>query len=170
MIVQENLMMVLGVQDGEKLWNMWFGCKCIVDQECVLCVKVDEVLEFLIISYLIYEKVGNLFGGQKKLFELGCIMMVDVKIVFFDEVGVGVNWIFLMMIGDVIMQLNCECGYMFVVIEYDMDFIGKICGFVICMVEGKVLVEGLFDEIKVNEQVIEVYFGIGLKNKDKVGV
>lgn len=39
-------------------WNIWFGCKWIVDEECVLCVKVDEVLEFLMISYIVDLKVG----------------------------------------------------------------------------------------------------------------
>lgn len=55
------------------------------------------------------------------------------------------------MIVDVIKCLNEECGYIFVVIEYDMEFIGCFCDLVICMVEGKVLVEGILDEIKVNE-------------------
>jgi branched-chain amino acid transport system ATP-binding protein len=169
MTVQENLMMVPGAQDGEKLWNTWFGRKRIADQERALRAKADEVLEFLTISHLTHEKAGNLSGGQKKLLELGRTMMVDAKIVFLDEVGAGVNRTLLMTIGDAIMQLNRERGYTFVVIEHDMDFIGKICGPVICMAEGKVLAEGSLDEIKANEQVIEAYLGTGLKNKDKVG-
>lgn len=169
MTVQENLMMVPGAQDGEKLWNTWFGRKRIADQERALRAKADEVLEFLTISHLTHEKAGNLSGGQKKLLELGRTMMVDAKIVFLDEVGAGVNRTLLMTIGDAILQLNRERGYTFVVIEHDMDFIGKICGPVICMAEGKVLAEGTLDEIKANEQVIEAYLGTGLKNKDKVG-
>jgi branched-chain amino acid transport system ATP-binding protein len=169
MTVQENLMMVPGAQDGEKLWNTWCGRKRIADQERALRAKADEVLEFLTISHLTHEKAGNLSGGQKKLLELGRTMMVDAKIVFLDEVGAGVNRTLLMTIGDAIMQLNRERGYTFVVIEHDMDFIGKICGPVICMAEGKVLAEGSLDEIKANEQVIEAYLGTGLKNKDKVG-
>ena len=169
MTVQENLMMVPGAQYGEKLWNTWFGRKRIADQERALRAKADEVLEFLTISHLTHEKAGNLSGGQKKLLELGRTMMVDAKIVFLDEVGAGVNRTLLMTIGDAILQLNRERGYTFVVIEHDMDFIGKICGPVICMAEGKVLAEGTLDEIKANEQVIEAYLGTGLKNKDKVG-
>jgi branched-chain amino acid transport system ATP-binding protein len=169
MTCRENLMMVPGGQSGETLWNTWFGRKRIADQERALRAKADEVLEFLTISHLTHEKAGNLSGGQKKLLELGRTMMVDAKIVFLDEVGAGVNRTLLMTIGDAIMQLNRERGYTFVVIEHDMDFIGKICGPVICMAEGKVLAEGSLDEIKANEQVIEAYLGTGLKNKDKVG-
>ena len=169
MTCRENLMMVPGGQSGEVLWNTWFGRKRIADEERALRAKADEVLEFLTISHLADHKAGQVSGGQKKLLELGRTMMVDAKIVFLDEVGAGVNRTLLNTIGDAIMQLNRERGYTFVVIEHDMDFIGKICGPVICMAEGKVLAEGTLDEIKANEHVIEAYLGTGLKHKDKVG-
>ncbi len=68
-------------------------------------------------------------------------------------------------IGDAILRLNAERGYTFVVIEHDMDFIGRLCDPVICMAEGKVLAQGTLPEIKANEQVIEAYLGTGLKHK-----
>ena len=169
MTCRENLMMVPGGQTGETLWNTWFGRKRIADEERALRAKADEVLEFLTISHLADNKAGQVSGGQKKLLELGRTMMVDARIVFLDEVGAGVNRTLLNTIGDAILQLNKERGYTFVVIEHDMDFIGKICGPVICMAEGKVLAEGSLAEIKANEQVIEAYLGTGLKNKEQVG-
>ncbi|MCV6585740.1 MAG: ABC transporter ATP-binding protein [Marinibacterium sp.] len=169
MTCRENLMMVPGAQSGETLWNTWFGRRRIANEERALRAKADEVLEFLTISHLADHKAGQVSGGQKKLLELGRTMMVDARIVFLDEVGAGVNRTLLMTIADTILQLNKERGYTFVVIEHDMDFIGKICGPVICMAEGKVLAEGSLAEIKANEQVIEAYLGTGLKNKDKVG-
>ena len=168
MTVRENLMMVPGAQSGETLWNAWFGRNRIADEERALLAKADEVLEFLTIDHLKDEKAGNLSGGQKKLLELGRTMMVDAKIVFLDEVGAGVNRTLLNTIGDAIIRLNKERGYTFVVIEHDMDFIGRLCDPVICMAEGKVLAEGTLAEIKANEQVIEAYLGTGLKNKDKL--
>lgn len=168
MTVRENLMMVPGAQSGETLWNAWFGRRRIAEEERALAAKADEVLEFLTIDHLTHEKAGNLSGGQKKLLELGRTMMVDARIVFLDEVGAGVNRTLLNTIGDAIIRLNQERGYTFVVIEHDMDFIGRLCDPVICMAEGKVLAEGTLDEIKANEQVIEAYLGTGLKNKDKL--
>jgi branched-chain amino acid transport system ATP-binding protein len=169
MSCRENLMMVPSGQSGEQLWNTWFGRKRIADEERALRAKADEVLEFLTIEHLADHKAGQVSGGQKKLLELGRTMMVDAKIVFLDEVGAGVNRTLLNTIGDAIVRLNQERNYTFVVIEHDMDFIGRICDPVICMAEGKVLAEGTLDEIKANEHVIEAYLGTGLKNKDKVG-
>ena len=169
MSCRENLMMVPAGQSGERLWNTWFGRKRIADEERALRAKADEVLDFLTISHLAEQKAGQISGGQKKLLELGRTMMVDAKIVFLDEVGAGVNRTLLGTIGDAILRLNKERGYTFVVIEHDMDFIGKLCDPVIVMAEGKVLAEGSLDAIKANEQVIEAYLGTGLKNKEKVG-
>jgi branched-chain amino acid transport system ATP-binding protein len=168
MTCRENLMMVPGGQSGETLWNTWFGRKRIAEEERALAARADEVLEFLTIEHLADHKAGQVSGGQKKLLELGRTMMVDARIVFLDEVGAGVNRTLLNTIGDAIIRLNKERSYTFVVIEHDMDFIGRLCDSVICMAEGKVLAEGTLAEIKANEQVIEAYLGTGLKNKDMV--
>ncbi len=165
MTCRENLMMVPGGQSGETLWNTWVGRKRIADEERALAARADEVLEFLTVEHLADEKAGQISGGQKKLLELGRTMMVDARIVFLDEVGAGVNRTLLNTIGDAILRLNAERGYTFVVIEHDMDFIGRLCDPVICMAEGKVLAKGTLDEIKANEAVIEAYLGTGSKHK-----
>jgi branched-chain amino acid transport system ATP-binding protein len=169
MTCRENLMMVPGGQSGERLWNTWFGRKRIAEEERALRAKADEVLEFLTIAHLADHKAGEVSGGQKKLLELGRTMMVDARIVFLDEVGAGVNRTLLKTIGEAIQQLNRERGYTFVVIEHDMEFIGRLCDPVICMAEGKVLAQGTLEEIKANEAVVEAYLGTGLKNKEQVG-
>ena len=167
MTVRENLMMVPGNQSGESLFNACFRRNAVAAEEKRLRDKADEVLEFLTISHLADQKAANISGGQKKLLELGRTMMVDAKIVFLDEVGAGVNRTLLNTIGDAIVRLNKERGYTFCVIEHDMDFIGRICGPVICMAEGKVLAQGTVNEVKNDERVIEAYLGTGLKNKVK---
>jgi branched-chain amino acid transport system ATP-binding protein len=165
MSVRENLMMVPPRQSGEDLWNAWFHRGRVREEEAAIRRRADEVLEFLTIDHIAEEKAGQISGGQKKLLELGRTMMTDAKIVFLDEVGAGVNRTLLNTIADAIVRLNQERGYTFVVIEHDMDFIGRICDPVICMAEGRVLAEGSLDEIKANEAVIEAYLGTGLKNK-----
>lgn len=169
MTVRENLMMVPPTQLGENLWSAWFHGDRVRQEEARIRARADEVLEFLTISHIADEKAGQISGGQKKLLELGRTMMTNAKVVFLDEVGAGVNRTLLNTIADAIVRLNKEQGYTFVVIEHDMDFIGRICDPVICMAEGKVLAQGTLDQIKANEQVIEAYLGTGLKNKIKEG-
>lgn len=165
MTCRENLMMVPPRQSGERLWSAWFRRGQVAREEAAIRRRADEVLEFLTIAHIADQKAGLISGGQKKLLELGRTMMTDAKVVFLDEVGAGVNRTLLNTIADAIVRLNKERGYTFVVIEHDMDFIGRICDPVICMAEGRVLARGTLDEIKSNEAVIEAYLGTGLKNK-----
>ncbi|NBB97348.1 MAG: ATP-binding cassette domain-containing protein [Alphaproteobacteria bacterium] len=167
MTVRENLMMVPPCQSGENLWDAWFKGARVAEEERRIRARANEVLEFLTIDHIADEKAGQISGGQKKLLELGRTMMTDARVVFLDEVGAGVNRTLLNTIADAIVRLNREQGYTFVVIEHDMDFIGRICDPVICMAEGRVLAEGTLDQIKANEAVIEAYLGTGLKNKVK---
>ncbi len=161
MTVLENLMVVPGMQTGEKIFNTWFQRKRIENEEKEIKEKALEVINFLKLDHLIYELAGNLSGGQKKLLELGRTMMVDAKIVLLDEVGAGVNRTLLNDITDIIKKLNREKNYTFFMIEHDMNFLSKLCDKVIVMTEGSVLVEGGIDEIKKNEKVIEAYLGRG---------
>jgi len=167
MTVRENLMMVPPRQSGEDLWSAWFRRPQVRLEEEEIRRRANEVLEFLTIDHIANEKAGQISGGQKKLLELGRTMMTDAKVVFLDEVGAGVNRTLLNTIADAIVRLNKERDYTFVVIEHDMDFIGRICDPVICMAEGKVLAEGTLQEIKNDERVIEAYLGTGMKNKVK---
>lgn len=170
MSVRENLMLVPGRQQGERIWNTWIGRHRIAAEEDEIRKKADGVMKFLTIDHLKDERAGNLSGGQKKLLELGRTMMVDAQVVFLDEVGAGVNRTLLRTIGDAIQRLNRERSYTFCMIEHDMDFIGRLCDPVICMAEGKVLAEGSIDQIKANDHVIEAYLGTGLKNRIKEDV
>ena len=37
------------------------------------------------------EQAGNLSGGQKKLLELGRVMMTEPRVVLLDEIAAGIN-------------------------------------------------------------------------------
>ena len=163
--VLENLMMVPANQYGENLIHAWFNNSLVKKQEEEIRAKAIDVIEFLNLKHLTQELAGNLSGGQKKLLELGRTMMVDSKLVLLDEVGAGVNRTLLNEIIDAIKRLNREMNYTFFVIEHDMDLIEKICDPVIVMAEGSVLFKGKFHEVKTSEEVIESYWGRGVKVK-----
>ena len=105
------------------------------------------------------EKAGNLSGGQKKLLELGRVMMTSPRVVLLDEIAAGVNRTLLNELAAVVERLNREQGLTFFVIEHDMDLIARLCDPVIVMSAGSVMVEGPLAEIRQNEAVIEAYFG-----------
>lgn len=157
--VIENLMMVPPGQPGEGLLNNWFSPGRVAAQEAETYRRARETLEFLELTHVAYERAGRLSGGQKKLLELGRTVMTDAKLVLLDEPAAGVNRTLLRKIEEKIQYLNKERGYTFILIEHDMEMIEKLCGPIICMAEGKVLIQGDFHTVRSDPRVLEAYLG-----------
>ncbi len=157
----ENLMMVPARQTGESLLAACLRWGQVQREETALRQRAEDVIAFLRLGPAKFERAGNLSGGQKKLLELGRVMMAEPKAVLLDEVGAGVNRTLLADIAGVIERLNRERGYTFFVIEHDMDLIARLCDPVIVMAEGAVLTQGTMADIRKDGRVVEAYFGGG---------
>ncbi|MCK2088289.1 ABC transporter ATP-binding protein [Thauera aromatica] len=157
--VRENLMMVPPQQPGERLFANWLAWGRVQRAEAVVRERADETLAFLELTHVADERAGNLSGGQKKLLELGRTMMTEARLVLLDEPAAGVNRTLLRKLEDKILTLNRERGYTFILIEHDMEMIEKLCRPVVCMAEGKVLVEGDFHAVRSDPRVLEAYLG-----------
>lgn len=158
----ENLMMVPARQSGETLLNAWFRRGTVAAEEAQTRRRAEEVLQLLRLTHVRNELAGNLSGGQKKLLELGRVMMAEPRVVLLDEIAAGVNRTLLNDLAAVVERLNREEGLTFFVIEHDMDLIARLCDPVIVMAAGSVMVEGPMAAIRENPEVVEAYFGGGI--------
>ena len=120
--------------------------------------RAMELLAFLNITHLVHEKAKNLSYGQKKLLELGCVLMADPTLIMLDEPAGGVNPALLETIMDRITELNQQ-GKTFLLVEHNMDLVMNISHHVICMAYGTVLADGSPQDIQGNEAVLEAYLG-----------
>lgn len=157
--VLENLMMVPPRQPGEKLFANWLSWGTVREQEDAVRARAMETLAFLELTHVTDERAGNLSGGQKKLLELGRTMMTEARLVLLDEPAAGVNRTLLRKLEEKIQILNQERGYTFILIEHDMEMIEKLCHPVVCMAEGKVLIQGDFQTVRSDPRVLEAYLG-----------
>jgi branched-chain amino acid transport system ATP-binding protein len=159
MPVIENLMLVPSGQSGEKLLSACFAWGRVREEETKLRKRAEDVIDFLRLTPVKFERAGNLSGGQKKLLELGRVMMAEPKVVLLDEVGAGVNRTLMAELAADIERLNRERKYTFFVIEHDMDLIARLCDPVIVMATGRVLTQGKMSDIRKDTRVVEAYFG-----------
>lgn len=163
MTALENLMMVPARQSGESFFNACFRRGTVLAEEKQTRSRAEDVLDILRLSHVKNERAGNLSGGQKKLLELGRVMMADARVVLLDEIAAGVNRTLLNDLAAAVQRLNREDGLTFFVIEHDMDLIARLCDPVIVMAAGSVMVEGPMAEIRRNQEVVEAYFGGGVQ-------
>jgi branched-chain amino acid transport system ATP-binding protein len=155
----ENLLVVPVGGPTERLSAAWLQRRRIAAREAGLRERAMATLRLLALDRLADEPAGELSGGQKKLLELGRVMMAEPRLVLLDEIGAGVNRTLLADLASHIERLNREAGVTFLLIEHDMDLIARLCDPVVVMAEGQVLMRGPMEEIRRDPRVIEAYLG-----------
>ncbi len=159
MTTLENLMLVPQGQAGENLANTWFRRGAVASEEQAVRERAEEMLELLELDHVRDEQAGNLSGGQRKLLELGRVLMVEPELILLDEPVAGVNPSLTENLIDRIETLRDQ-GYSFCIVEHDMEVIMNLSDTVIVMSEGRKLTEGSPEEIQDDQAVIDAYLGV----------
>lgn len=159
MTVLENLMLIPSQQSGENLWDAWFNRNLVSKEENDHEETALEVLEFLEMEDRKYDLAKNLPGGEKKLLDLGRMMMAEPEMVLLDEPGSGVPPSLQNKVNNYVRDISEERGITFLVVEHDMNIIMDLCEPIIVLVDGEKLTEGTPEEVRTDEQVIEAYLG-----------
>src|SRR6266446_3893503 len=119
----------------------------------------DQMIGLFHLKHVAHLPAGSLSYGQQKLIDIAMAFMPAPRLVLLDEPCAGVNPAMVEQLRELLLELNRAQGGSFIVIEHNMDFIMRLCPRVICMVEGKVLVEGKPEQVQANSAVLEAYLG-----------
>jgi len=158
MTVVENLLTAAQGQSGESLLANWLRPAAVRREEAANLAKAMELLKFLGLSALARKPARILSGGQRKLVELGRVLMADPQIILLDEPAAGVNPTLLEAIIDRLLEINRR-GITLLVIEHNMDMIARLCGRSLVMAGGRLLCAGTPAEVVADPRVIEAYLG-----------
>ena len=158
MTVAENVAFAATGQTGESAVGALVRGGTVAREEADLRERVDETLEFLELDHLADEYARGLSGGQRKLLELGRVLMLDPELIMLDEPVAGVNPALTDDLLDRLHALNDE-GRTLLLIEHDMDVVMTHCDHVVVMADGWKLASGAPEAVQADEQVVEAYLG-----------
>ena len=102
---------------------------------------------------------GELSHGDQRALEMGMAIASKPEICFLDEPSSGMNPVERAAILELIKRLAEEGTTTFVIIEHDMDVIFALSEWIIVMNKGEILAEGKPDDIRQNNEVVEIYLG-----------
>jgi branched-chain amino acid transport system ATP-binding protein len=158
MTVAENVAFAATGQTGESAVGALVRGGTVAREEVDLRERVDETLDFLELDHLADEYARGLSGGQRKLLELGRVLMLDPELIMLDEPVAGVNPALTDDLLDRLHALNDE-GRTLLLIEHDMDVVMTHCDHVVVMADGRKLASGAPEAVQADEQVVEAYLG-----------
>ncbi|MDJ0566997.1 MAG: ABC transporter ATP-binding protein, partial [Microcystis sp. M49629_WE12] len=154
--VLENMLLASPGQTGENFLKVWFQGAKIRQQEQENRAKALDLLDSIGLGEKAQDYAGALSGGQRKLLEIGRVLMTEPKLILLDEPAAGVNPTLIAQINDHIIEWNRQ-GITFLIIEHNMDVIMSLCHHVWVLAEGTNLADGIPSEIQKNERVLKAY-------------
>ena len=156
--VHENLLAGAPNKEGEQLFAALVNTRARQQREHELSDKADEVLEFLNLSKVRNVPALNLSGGQKKLVELGRVLMLEPRCILLDEPFAGVNPVLIEQLSEHIVTLN-QRGIAFILIEHHLQALKQLAKRLIVMDRGSILAQGDPQSVLDDPQVQLAYMG-----------
>jgi len=156
--VYENLLLYGRAQPGERVYAALVRGGAARRRESELIAKAHAIAERLDLVRVLNAPAASLSGGQKKLLEIGRVLMADPRIILLDEPVAGVNPSLAREIAGHLRRLADE-GLTVLLIEHHMDTIAALCDHVVVLAGGRNLAEGTFAALASNPAVQEAYMG-----------
>jgi ABC-type branched-subunit amino acid transport system ATPase component len=156
--VYENLLLYGDRQPGESVGHALAATAAARRRESELIDAAYLIAERLNLVRVLNDPAASLSGGQKKLLEIGRVLMGRPQLILLDEPVAGVNPA---LTRDIAHHLRAlvEEGLTVLLIEHHMDTIAQLCDHVVVLAEGRNLAEGTFAEVAGDPVVQEAYMG-----------
>jgi branched-chain amino acid transport system ATP-binding protein len=122
--------------------------------------RVEQIIDFLEIEHIRKTPVGKLPYGLQKRVELGRALAAEPSMLLLDEPMAGMNLEEKQDMSRFVLDVNDEFGTTIVLIEHDMGVVMDISDHVVVLDYGKKIGDGLPDEVRNNQDVIDAYLGV----------
>ncbi len=149
-----NLLMKTGILQQALYWG------ATQREELAHRRRVEEIIDFLEIQAIRKTPVGRLPYGLQKRVELGRALAAEPRLLLLDEPMAGMNVEEKQDMCRFVLDLNEEFGTTIVLIEHDMGVVMDISDRVVVLDYGRKIGDGLPDEVRSNQAVIDAYLGV----------
>lgn len=120
----------------------------------------ERIIDFLDIQAIRKKPVGQLPYGLQKRVELGRALAAEPDLLLLDEPMAGMNSEEKEDMCRFIIDVNDEFGTTITLIEHDMGVVMDLSDRVLVLDYGKQLADGIPDDVRNNQSVIDAYLGV----------
>ena len=162
MSVIENVMTGAYCRTKQGIWSAMFRLPGWKKEEASIRAFAEENLAFFgtrLQGYRFDQAAYSLSYANRRRLEIARAMTTGAKFLLLDEPAAGMNPNESAEITEIIGKLRDEAGYTILLIEHDMNVVGKISDRVVVLDHGVKIAEGDYEGVTNDSQVIEAYLG-----------
>jgi len=160
MSVLDNILVGRSLHTTSNFWQVGFGLPKAMNEDRRNREKCEEIIKFLEIDHIKNTPVGKLAYGLQKKVEFGRALATEADILMLDEPMAGMNVEEKREMCRFILKVNDEIGTTIVLIEHDMGVVMDISDRVVVLDYGKIIGDGVPDEVRSSQAVIDAYLGV----------
>ena len=122
-------------------------------------IIVEEVIDFLNLQPFRDKQISALSYGTRKVVELGRALTMQPNLLLLDEPASGLSAEETTDLAFWIEDIKKIMGITVLMVEHDLNLVGKVADRVGALVEGNLVAVGSLKEIQANRKVVEAYIG-----------
>lgn len=160
MSVLDNILVGRSLHTTSNFLQVGFGLPKAMNEDRRNREKCEEIVKFLELESIKNTPVGKLAYGLQKKVEFGRALATEANILMLDEPMAGMNVEEKREMCRFILKVNDEIGTTIVLIEHDMGVVMDISDRVVVLDYGKIIGDGVPDEVRSSQAVIDAYLGV----------
>lgn len=157
--VLQNLLVGRQVHNTIPAWRQFVFSPDVLSAEREHRRKVEEIIDFLEITHYRDMQVSGLPYGVCKKVELARALAVEPELLLLDEPASGLNPEETEEMAFWIDDIRRDLKITVLMIEHDMSLVNEVADRVLVMANGRVLVEGQFNDVRSHPDVVRAYLG-----------
>jgi branched-chain amino acid transport system ATP-binding protein len=122
--------------------------------------KVEDIIDLLEIAQYRGERISDLSYGARKNVELARALCAEPTLLLLDEPASGLNNEETDDVSFWLDDIKHDLGVTLVMVEHDMNLVGKVADRVMVINDGRLIAIGTPDEIRENAEVQQAYLGV----------
>ena len=156
--VIENVLVGMHIHTRYNFFQGLFKTPACRRQEAENVARAVEILESIGMGRHINDYAGSLPYGDQRKVEIARAMATDAKLLLLDEPAAGMNPAESEALLQFIRHLK-SIGYTVLLIEHDMNVVMNVSDRIYVLDYGKLIADGLPEEIANDQAVIDAYLG-----------